>query len=171
MKTLARLIGAGLALASTSGLAAAPAEQPAALVFTGRGAEIYSCQDTGSGYAWVLKGPEARLYNAAGQVVGHHFLGPKWEANDGSRIKGQVLVASPSPEARQRNVPWLVLRADVEQGTGIFGQVRIVTRTNTRGGAAPASACGPQQKDQTVNEPYSATYTFFSSPDKTASVP
>jgi hypothetical protein len=171
MKTLALLIGAGLALASTPALAAAAAEQPAALVFTGRGTQIYSCQDTGSGYGWVLKGPNARLYNASGQVVGRHFLGPRWEANDGSRIKGQVLVASPSPEARQRNAPWLVLRADVEEGTGIFGQVRIVTRTNTRGGAAPASVCGPKQNDQTVNEPYSATYTFFSAPDKTASVP
>ena len=171
MNTIALWLGAGIALASTAALAAPPPAEPTALAFTGRGTQIYTCQETGTVYAWVLKGPDARLFNAAGQVVGRHFFGPKWEANDGSRIKGQVLVASPSPGPGQRNVPWLVLRTDVEQGNGIFGQVGMVTRTDTRGGAAPTSACGPQQKGQTVNEPYSAAYTFFSAPDEARSAP
>jgi hypothetical protein len=98
-----------------------------------------------------------------------HFFGPHWEANDGSRIKGQLLVTSPPPEVGKNNAPWLVLRADVEQDDGIFGHVRIVTRTDTRGGGTPTAACGPQQKGRTVSEAYSATYTFFSAAGKAAS--
>ncbi len=167
MKTLTFLLSTGIALASTAALGAPPSTgQPTALVFTGRGTQIYNCRDAGSGYAWVLKGPDARLFNAAGQVVGRHFFGPQWAANDGSRIKGHLLVASPSPEVGKDNAPWLVLRADVEKGNGIFGHVRMVTRTDTHGGGIPAAACGPQQKGQTMSEAYSATYTFFSAPGK-----
>lgn len=169
MKTVALLVGAGLSIASPLALAASPATQSTALAFTGRGTQIYSCKNTGSAYAWVLKGPDAQLFNAAGQVVGRHFFGPQWEANDGSRIAGQLLVASASPDGRQENVPWLVLRAQIEQADGIFGHVRIITRTETHGGAAPTAPCGPQQSGQIISEVYSATYTFFSGPEGTAS--
>lgn len=141
--------------------AARHAVHSAARVFTGRGAQVYRCQDTGSVYAWVLKGPDAQLFNAAGQVVGRHFFGPRWQANDGSRVAGQLLIASISPDGRG-NVPWLVLRAHIEQADGIFGRVRIITRTDTHGGVAPTATCGPQQNGQAMNEAYSATYTFFS---------
>jgi pimeloyl-ACP methyl ester carboxylesterase len=147
--------------------AASPATQSTALAFTGRGTQIYSCQNTGSAYTWVLKGPDAQLFNAAGQVVGRHFFGPQWQANDGSRISGQLLVASTSPDGGQENMPWLVLRAHIEQADGIFGHVRIITRTDTHGGAAPSAPCGPQQNGQTMSKVYSATYTFFSGPEGT----
>jgi Protein of unknown function (DUF3455) len=39
--------------------------------------------------------------------------------------------------------------------------VRIITRTDTKGGVAPTTPCGPQQNGQVMNEAYSATYTFF----------
>ena len=135
--------------------------ESAALEFTGRGVQVYRCQNTGSAYGWVLEGPDAQLFNAAGRVVGRHFFGPYWEANDGSRIAGQLLTGSTSPDGRA-NVPWLVLHAQVEQADGIFGNVRIITRTDTHGGAAPTTSCGPQQNGQVMKEPYSATYTFFS---------
>jgi hypothetical protein len=69
MTTYALWLGAGIALASPAALAAPPAAEPTALAFTGRGTQIYSCDDTGSGYAWVLKGPDARLFNNKGQVA------------------------------------------------------------------------------------------------------
>jgi hypothetical protein len=149
---------ASLAAASLSGPAANA--EPTALEFTGRGVQVYRCQNTGPAYAWVLKGPTAQLFDAAGQIVGRHFFGPHWEANDGSRIAGRLLVASPSPDG-QKNAPWLVLRVQIEQGDGIFGHVRIITRTDTRGGIAPTTQCDPQQNGQVMNEAYSATYTFF----------
>jgi Protein of unknown function (DUF3455) len=169
MKTLALLLGARIAVAPTLGLAASPATQYTALEFTGRGTQIYICQNTDSAYAWVLKGPDTQLFNAAGEAVGRHFFGPQWEANDGSRIAGQLLVASASPDGGQENVPWLVLRAHVEQAGGIFGHVRIITRTDTHGGAAPTAPCGPQQDGQIMSVVYSATYAFFSRPEGTAS--
>ena len=153
------VIVASLVAGSLSGGLAGNAETTA-LAFTGRGVQVYRCQGTGSAYAWVLEGPDAQLFNAAGQVEGRHFFGPHWEANDGSRIAGQVLVGSASPDGRA-NVPWLVLRAQTEQADGIFGHVRIITRTDTHGGAAPTTPCGPQQNGQVMNETYSATYTFF----------
>jgi hypothetical protein len=143
--------------------AASHPDRSAALVFTGRGTQVYRCQNTGSAYAWVLERPDAQLFDAAGQLVGQHFFGPRWEANDGSRIVGQLLAASASPDGRG-NVPWLVLRARIEQADGIFGHVRIITRTNTQGGVAPAAPCGPEQNDQVMHEVYAATYTFFPDP-------
>jgi hypothetical protein len=54
-----------------------------------------------------------------------------------------------------------VLRAEVEQGDGLFGDISMVARTDTVGGGTPTSTCGPQQNGQTVSVPYSARYTFF----------
>jgi hypothetical protein len=159
MKALALFSGIGVAMATTAACAA-PVPAASGLAFTGKGTQIYACQDTTHGYAWMLNGPDAKLYDASGDVVGRHFFGPQWEANDGSRIKGKLLVSSASPGG-PANAPWLVLRAEVEQGDGLFGDISLVTRTDTVGGGTPTSACGPQQKGQTVSVPYSARYTFF----------
>jgi hypothetical protein len=153
------VVVASLVAGSLSGLMAHA--ETTALALTGRGVQVYRCQHTGSAYAWVLKGPDAQLVNAAGQVVGRHFFGPRWEANDGSRIAGQLALGSTSPDGGA-NVPWLVLHAEVEKTGGIFGHVRIITRTDTHGGVAPITPCGSEQNGRVVNEAYSALYTFFS---------
>ncbi len=162
---LLALAGSGLGVLLTSGMAfAAPATGNApALQFTGKGVQIYACQETSAGYGWTLKGPRAKLYDASGQVVGKHFFGPEWQANDGSEIKGKLLAASKAPGGPV-DAPWLVLRAQVLQGHGLFAQVKFVTRTNTAGGGAPTATCGSGQTGQTAAVPYTATYTFFSSP-------
>ena len=116
MKTLALLFGIGAGLASTAAMAAPSVALLKAMEFTGRGTQIYSCQEVGSAYSWVLNGPDAHMYDAEGKAVARHFFGPSWQANDGSLIKGVLLVASASPLAGKDNVPWLVLSAVVEQG-------------------------------------------------------
>jgi hypothetical protein len=153
------VVVASLVAGSLIGLVARA--ETTALAFMGRGVQVYRCQHTGSAYAWVLKGPDAHLVNTAGQVVGRHFFGPRWEANDGSRIAGQLVLGSAPPDGGA-NVPWLVLHAEVEKAGGIFGHVRIITRTDTHGGGAPTTPCGPQQNGRVVNEAYSGMYTFFS---------
>jgi hypothetical protein len=159
------LVGAGLGIVLTSGIAlAAPADKnTTALQLGGRGTQIYVCQEIQTNYGWALEGPSARLYDASGQVVGKHFFGPEWQANDGSEIKGKLLVASMAPGGRA-DAPWLVLRAQVLKANGIFAQIKFVVRTNTKGGGVPNTTCGSGQNGQTAAIPYTATYTFFSSP-------
>ena len=96
MKPLALFSVIGVAMAATAA-SAAPSPAASGLAFTGKGTQIYACQDTMHGYAWMLNGPDAKLYDASGEVVGRHFFGPQWEAHDGSRIKGKLLVSSASP--------------------------------------------------------------------------
>src|SRR6185503_9865695 len=42
----------------------------------------------GSSYAWLLKAPDAKLYDANGVQVGTHGAGPSWTYGDGSVATG-----------------------------------------------------------------------------------
>jgi hypothetical protein len=101
------------------------------------------------------------MYDAAGKVAARHFYGPTWQANDGSEIKGSVLVANPSP-AGPRNAPWLVLHVIPDQRQGLFAQATTVTRTDTDGGGPPVQPCTTADQGMTVKVPYSARYIVFS---------
>ena len=48
---------------------------------------------------WVFVAPEARLVDANGMLVGHHYAGPTWEAGDGSKVVGTVKAKVDSPDA------------------------------------------------------------------------
>jgi hypothetical protein len=125
----------------------------------GRGVQIYTCSAGAAGFGWTLKAPEARLLDAAGQVAGHHFAGPTWQAADGSKVVGAPLVASLAPDAGA--VPWLVLHVTEHEGSGRFADVTYITRTRTKGGDPPAGGCDAAHAGAEVRVPYSATYTFF----------
>ena len=137
----------------TPGLAHASA---AALQLTGRGAQIYVC----TGAVWKLRGPDATLLDSSGRVVGRHYDGPTWEAADGSRVVGEVVVHDAAPAKGAAD--WLVLRAKQHAGAGLFAGVLFVTRTDTVGGAAPEGGCVPGSAGEVRRVPYEATYTFFS---------
>jgi hypothetical protein len=143
-------------IAGFASAASLPAQQ-----FTGRGTQVYRCEMTKGVPSWKLLGPDAHLYDAAGKLVARHFYGPTWQANDGSEIKGSVLLTNAAPGA-PRNAPWLVLRVVFERGPGIFAHVTTVTRTDTDGGGSPLQACTMASQGTTVKMPYSARYTFFS---------
>ncbi len=157
MKLPSFLLGLGAATVSTVAMAAPlPAMQ-----LIGKGNQIYSCQHKSAGYSWTLKGPNAHLYDASGKMVARHYFGPRWQANDGSTIKGAVLDANASPQAGKDNAPWLVLHAVLEKGRGVFDHVNLVTRTDTEGGGIPKQACDAARNGQSVSVPYKALYTFF----------
>ena len=154
------------------------------LIAHARGFQIYVCRPEG----WVLKAPEAVLYDQQGSAIGKHFGGPTWQHNDGSQIAGKLAakVESPDPAA----IPWLLLdvtahqpgspdraafagpirsaffaegmgeRAGVE-GDGIFSRVTSIQRINTVGGLPPASACSESNRDAEHKSPYSADYYFY----------
>jgi len=116
------------------------------------GVQIYKW----TGTAWAFVAPEAVLYDADGNVVGIHYIGPTWESNSGSYVVGTVLErATPDPDA----IPWLKLQAVASDGPGIFDGTTFIQRLYTVGGKAPAAAGA--FKDQVVRVPYTAEYFFY----------
>jgi hypothetical protein len=124
----------------------APEGQKAVLSATGKGVQIYACQNS----QWVFQAPEATLFDSAGAEIGTHGAGPVWTFRDGRSVKGQVVAKRDAPGAG--DIPWLLLKGD--------GSFEYIRRSETRGGVAPAGGC---EAGRTVRVPYSAAYTFYSS--------
>ena len=142
-----------------------PAGASVVLQATGDGVQIYSCTDAAGGAKWVLTGPDAKLVDATGKAIGSHFAGPTWKLEDGGQVQGALIASKASPETG--SVAWLLLRAKPGSATGSLAEVAFVRRTETHGGAAPASGCAAgQDAGKTVRVPYTATYTFYSDATK-----
>ena len=150
---------------------AVTAQQPAAsidvsegarvvLQVKGDGVQIYTCSETPSGIKWTLKGPDARLMDGSGRIVGTHFAGPTWKLNDGGLVQGELLASKPAPEAA--SIPWLLLRAKAGSTAGSLASVGYIRRTETHGGVAPATGClTKEDAGKTTQAQYTATYTFY----------
>ena len=136
-----------------------PAQHPI-LTATGKGVQIYTCQQSATGPQWILQAPEATLFDASGKSIGTHGAGPTWKSNDGSTVKGELLQKSPSPEAT--SIPWLLLKAASSSGSGIMTRVEYIRRSDTHGGNAPPTGCDAQHLNAISRVPYTATYTFYS---------
>jgi hypothetical protein len=162
-----------LALAAAAFSAGAAAQQPSAsidppagsrllLEATGKGAQVYSCAATpDSGFKWILKGPDAKLFDSARIEIGLHFAGPTWKLTDGSQVEGEPVANRPAAEAGA--VPWLLLRAKAGTATGKLAGVAFIQRTQTHGGVAPATGCNRAvDVGKTARVNYSATYSFYS---------
>ena len=119
------------------------------------GVQIYRCDKT----AWTLQGPDATLTDIAGKPAGHHFKGPTWQSTDGSRVAGKPVAAGAAPQAG--SVPWLVVQATAHSGAGLFQAVTYIIRSQTIGGAAPATGCDTAHQGAEARVPYTATYTLF----------
>ncbi|MCU1306355.1 MAG: hypothetical protein JWN45_1050 [Acidobacteriaceae bacterium] len=133
-------------------------EQPV-LQLHAKGEQIYTCKSGGAQYSWVLKAPDAQLFDKDGKLFGKHFAGPSWEANDGSRVTGKVAATAPSPSPD--SIPWLLVNIVAHAGTGVLTPVTTVQRLNTKGGQAPSSGCDASHARQETRAPYSADYRFF----------
>jgi hypothetical protein len=137
-----------------------PPSQHPILTVTGKGVQIYTCQQSATGPQWVFQAPEATLIDASGKPIGAHGAGPIWKSNDGSTVKGDVLQKSPSPEPT--SIPWLLLKAASPSGSGIMTHVEFIRRSDTHGGASPTTGCDAQHLNAVSRVPYTATYTFYS---------
>ena len=127
---------------------------------TGDGVQIYVCSNAHDGLKWILKGPDAKLLDASGKVIGSHFAGPTWKLMDDSQVQGQLITSRPAPDVN--SVPWLLLRAKSGTATGGLASVEFIRRTETRGGVAAESDCqNPQDAGKTAQIHYTATYTFY----------
>jgi hypothetical protein len=139
-----------------------PADQSLIKQLHATGVQIYECQPSkndASQFEWTFKGPEASLFTKGGRNVGKHYAGPTWEANDGSRVVGEVIGNSPSP--KPNSIPWLLLRAKATAGNGLFAHVQFIQRLNTVGGSVPAGGCRREQSGQQLRASYTADYLFY----------
>ena len=140
-----------------------PDGQVLALAARGVGVQIYECsaaKDGASYFSWSLKGPDAILRSQSGKRLGKHYAGPTWEADDGSRVTGELVAKADAPRASA--VPWLLLRAESVSGTGIFSNVVSIQRLHTVGGTAPAGGCDEAHAGDVSRVRYSAEYRFYS---------
>jgi uncharacterized protein DUF3455 len=126
------------------------------------GVQIYECQPRkgdASQFEWSFKAPEAVLSTKGGRSLVKHYGGPTWEANDGSRVVGEVIGSSPGTQPN--SIAWLLLRAKSTSGNGLFAHVQFIQRLNTVGGSAPAGGCARQQAGQQLRAAYTADYLFY----------
>ena len=140
----------------------APASQVLSIQVHASGMQIYECQpgkDDPTRLVWTLRAPEAELFDATGRVAGKHYAGPTWEANDGSKVVGEVVARDNGPDPTA--IPWLLLRATSVAGSGVLEQTQSIQRLHTFGGKAPAEGCSPTQKGTQLRVPYAADYLFY----------
>jgi hypothetical protein len=170
-----RLVAGVVALAAMAPLAAAAPAQAASplsllppagnhpyLVGHGRGVQIYRCAATTTGLAWTFVAPRADLTDNRGRVIIHHFGGPTWQADDGSKVVGSLVS---SFTVSKTAVPWLLLSATTTPaptGGGLLADTTFVQRLFTVGGVAPAaSTCAAANVGATAEVPYTAEYVFW----------
>ncbi|WP_298232251.1 DUF3455 domain-containing protein [uncultured Azohydromonas sp.] len=138
-----------------------PADERLVRVVPARGVQVYECRlkADASGYEWALVAPEADLFDERGQRIGRHYVGPHWEADDGSRIVGVVRERVDAPAAGA--IPWLLLRARSVGKEGTFSRVSSVQRIHTVGGVAPRTGCSASRAGSSSRVPYTADYVLF----------
>jgi hypothetical protein len=164
-----------------------PAGQKLIRMLHATGVQIYQCKASAkdpSRYSWVYQEPKADLSDRSGKDIGRHYAGPTWEADDGSKVVGDVVarVDAPDPAAPSaaapsaaapgaaapgaatpgpKGVQWLLLRAKSNTGKGVFAKVQSIQRLHTIGGLAPPDPCDAAHADQRTRVPYSADYYFY----------
>lgn len=140
----------------------APAGNVLLLKTFATGTQIYVCQaraDDANIVEWTFKAPEAELWNGAGEKVGKHYAGPTWEGNDGSTVVGETVERANAAEPGA--IPWLLLRARSNDGSGIFSTTTYIQRLETAGGVAPTTGCDRAAAGAERAVPYTATYVFY----------
>ena len=169
---LAAMLAAGtflLAVADGASTKDGVVEVPAALnpdklsifrVVSATGVQVYTCTRNPAGATgWVLRGPDAQLFDPQNKPVGKHYAGPTWEGLDGGKVVGEVKTSMPAPV--DKAVPWLLLDTKSREGSGAFTEAQAIVRMGTTGGTAPGDGCEEARAGQEVRVPYSAIYIFL----------
>lgn len=125
-----------------------------------QGAQIYQCAaDANGNLQWVLREPIAALFDEAGNTVGRHYSGPRWELDDGSLLVGKAVAREPAPHAQ--DIPLVKLEAKAERPTGALASATFIQRIATRGGQ-PTQPC--QRAGDLLSVAYAADYVFLAYP-------
>jgi uncharacterized protein DUF3455 len=169
---LTAMLAAGTFLLAAAEVATAKdgvVEVPAALnpdklsifrVVSATGVQVYTCAHNPAGATgWILKGPDAQLFDPQNKPVGKHYAGPTWEGLDGSKVVGEVKTSMPAPV--DKAVPWLLLDTKSHEGSGAFTAAQAIVRMATTGGTAPGDGCDEVHAGQELRVPYTAIYIFL----------
>jgi len=126
----------------------------------GEGVQIYEAKaNPAGGYQWTLKMPEAELKDLSGQLVGKHFAGPGWSANDGSEVVGALPPLKTWTSHDSKNIAWLLVAVKSRSGSGLLEKVDYVVRISTEGGVPPNEL--PKTERETARVKYHAIYLFL----------
>jgi hypothetical protein len=136
-----------------------PAGNKPVLSVHAKGDQIYQCSVDNNKYAWKIQAPDARLYDAQGQIVGKHYAGPVWEYKEGSRIVGRIV--NKIDIAPKSSISWLLVEVIGHKGNGLFSDVKYINRINTHGGLPPLSGCDANHLGSEKRVPYTADYIFY----------
>ncbi len=140
---------------------AVPSGNKPAMTLVGAGLLTYECKAKAGAadtFEWAFAGPDAKLTDKGGAVVGKYYGGPTWEHSDGSKVTGKQLAVSPSPAG---NIPMQLVQANPATGSGAFSGVSYIQRLNTKGGVAPADPCTASTSGAKKTVNYSADYVFY----------
>lgn len=146
----------------TPGPLRAPSDQTLIRKVQATGVQIYECTSSSHDperFEWKFKAPEAVLRDSAGQTFGRHYAGPTWEADDGSKVVGEVKARDDGPDPNA--IPWLLLSARATSGQGALSRTQSIQRLHTAGGQAPAGGCDQRVVGEEVRVPYKADYYFY----------
>ncbi len=114
----------------------------------------------GTSYAWVLKQPDAKLYDMSGAQVGTHGAGPNWTSTvDASVVNGTKIAQADALPSDA--IPWLLLKGTSVSSSGLFSTITYVQRVNTVGGNAPVTGCDSMTVNTDKAVDYSADYYFY----------
>ncbi|MGJ0431659.1 DUF3455 domain-containing protein [Methylobacter sp.] len=136
-----------------------PAGNKPVLSAHAKGDQIYQCSVDNNKYFWKIQAPDARLYDAQGQIVGNHYAGPIWEYKEGSRVVGRVV--NKADIAPETSISWLLVEVIEHKGNGLFSNVKYINRVNTHGGLPPLSGCDANHLGSEKRVPYTADYIFY----------
>lgn len=139
-----------------------PAGNSVAMQTVGAGDITYECRvkkDMAGQFEWVFIGPDAVLSDRSGKAVGKYFGPPAtWASNDGSKVTATQLAVAP---AGAGNIPFQLVKANPATGSGAMTGVTYIQRVATKGGVAPATACGAGNVGTKEIVKYQADYIFW----------
>ena len=145
-----------------------PAGHRVMLETVGIGEITYECRtkaNMAGQFEWVFVGPDAKLMNRAGTVIGKYYGPPAtWEHSDASKLTGAQLAVAPAGAGK---IPFQLVKANAAtggmtpQGTGAMMGISYVQRTATIGGVAPSSACDATNTGSKEIVKYQADYIFW----------
>lgn len=139
-----------------------PAGHKVAMETVGAGDITYECRAKANmpgQFEWVFVGPDAKLMDRGGKVVGKYYGPPAtWENMDGSKLTGAQVAVAPAAEG---SIPLQLVKANPAMGMGAMSGVTYIQRVATKGGVAPAMACAAGNVGAKQIVKYQADYIFY----------
>jgi len=128
----------------------------------GVGEITYECKPKAgspAAFEWVFAGPKADLMSRSGALLGGYYGPPAtWTSKDGSKLTGAQLAVAP---AGAGNIPFQLVKAHPDLGSGALTGVSYIQRVATQGGVAPSLPCTSEGLGRRETVKYQADYIFW----------